>query len=200
MSMIQIQEAIIVEGKYDVNTIRQIIDTVVIETGGFKIFSDRERLQMIRKIAEKRGILILTDSDGAGFVIRNFIKGAVPPSQVKHAYIPDILGKESRKRQASKEGKLGVEGMSPEIIRTALLRAGVTLVDSLEVLDDQKPFQKMLNKTDFFELGLSGAGSTARRKALLKHLALPEHMSANALLEFINAVSSADEVRRFLSE
>ncbi len=195
--MIKIKEAILVEGKYDVNTLRQIVDTVVLETGGFRIFNDKERLQMIRRIAAKRGILILTDSDGAGFVIRNFLKGALPTSQVKHAYIPDIIGKESRKAHASKEGKLGVEGMRPEVLREVLRRAGATL------LDDRVDAETSLGitKADFYALGLSGGPHSAkRRQLLLQELALPAHMSANALIDFLNAVSDAEEIQKILSK
>lgn len=197
--MIRIQEAIIVEGRYDINTLRQVVDTVIIETGGFRIFNDIERLKMIRKIAEKRGILILTDSDGAGFVIRNFLKGALPPAQVKHAYIPDIFGKETRKRKGSKEGKLGVEGMRPEILRQALKRADAIFLDGKECAAQQP--NNTLSKADLFAMGLSGGpGSAERRKELLCRLDLPMHMSANALLEFINAVSDADTVQKIIAE
>ena len=122
--MIRIREAILVEGRYDVNTMRQVVDTVVLESGGFRIFNDKEQLKLLRRIASTRGLIVLTDSDGAGFVIRNYLKGALPAGSVKQAYIPDIAGKERRKRHASKEGKLGVEGMRPETIVQALRRAG----------------------------------------------------------------------------
>ena len=135
--MIEIKEAIIVEGRYDIQTLKQCVDTVILQTGGFRIFKDKERLQMIRKIAQKRGILILTDSDGAGLVIRNFLKGAIPTNQVKHAYIPEILGKESRKRHASKAGTLGVEGMSQDVLKNALISAGATILG-----DEQKTIKQ----------------------------------------------------------
>lgn len=196
--MIQVKEAIIVEGRYDCNTLRQIVDAVIIETGGFRIFNDKQRLEMIRKIADKRGILILTDSDGAGFVIRNFLKGAIPQEQIKHAYIPDIFGKEHRKRQASKEGKLGVEGMRPEIIKQALLRAGATIFEGSR---EQSTNNKKLTKADLFTFGLTGgSGSCKRRHALLQRLQLPEHMSTNALLEFINAISDIEAVKKIIAE
>lgn len=127
--MIRIREAVLVEGRYDVNTLRQIVDTVVLETGGFRIFSDDDQLRLIRRIAVVRGLIILTDSDGAGFVIRNYLKGVLPNEQIRQAYIPDIAGKEARKRKISKEGKLGVEGMRPEIIQKALLDAGATVLE-----------------------------------------------------------------------
>ncbi len=197
--MIRIREAVLVEGRYDVNTLRQIVDTVVLETGGFRIFSDDDQLRLIRRIAAVRGLIILTDSDGAGFVIRNYLKGVLPNEQIKQAYIPDIAGKEARKRKISKEGKLGVEGMRPEIIQKALLDAGATVLDG-DTPELNK--RKIITKADLFFYGLSGGqGSAERRRALLKAMELPEHMSANALLEYINAVSdkkSLEEILRML--
>ena len=197
--MIRIREAVLVEGRYDVNTLRQIVDTVVLETGGFRIFSDDDQLRLIRRIAAVRGLIILTDSDGAGFVIRNYLKGVLPNEQIRQAYIPDIAGKEARKRKISKEGKLGVEGMRPEIIQKALLDAGATVLDG-DAPELNK--RKIITKADLFSYGLSGGqGSAERRRALLKAMELPEHMSANALLEYINAVSdkkSLEEILRML--
>ena len=196
--MIKIREAILVEGRYDVNTLRQLVDTVILETGGFRIFKDRERLQMIRKIAARHGILILTDSDGAGLTIRSFLRGALPKEQVKHAYVPEIMGKEGRKRQSSKEGKLGVEGMPQDILLCALKRAGATIIG--EGKQAQTEQDAPLLKADLYALGLSGvAGSEGRRKALLRALELPQYLSANALLDFINAVSSRAEVMEILA-
>ena len=193
--MIEIKEAIIVEGRYDIQTLKQCVNTVILQTGGFRIFKDKERLQMIRKIAQKRGILILTDSDGAGLVIRNFLKGAIPTNQVKHAYIPEILGKESRKRHASKAGTLGVEGMSQDVLKNALISAGAT------ILGDEQKTIKQLVKADLFALGLSGqSGSEQKRKALLKKLNLPQYLSSNALLDFLNAVSNKDEIFEIIKE
>ena len=193
--MIEIKEAIIVEGRYDIQTLKQCVNTVILQTGGFRIFKDKERLQMIRKIAQKRGILILTDSDGAGLVIRNFLKGAIPTNQVKHAYVPEILGKESRKRHASKAGTLGVEGMSQDILKNALIAAGAT------ILGKKKKTIKQLVKADLFALGLSGqSGSEQKRKALLKKLNLPQYLSSNALLDFLNAVSNKDEIFEIIKE
>lgn len=193
--MIEIKEAIIVEGRYDIQTLKQCVDTVILQTGGFRIFKDKERLQMIRKIAQKRGILILTDSDGAGLVIRNFLKGAIPTNQVKHAYIPEILGKESRKRHASKAGTLGVEGMSQDVLKNALISAGAT------ILGDEQKTIKQLVKADLFALGLSGqSGSEQKRKTLLKKLNLPQYLSSNALLDFLNAVSNKDEIFEIIKE
>ena len=190
--MIRIREAIIVEGRYDVNTVKQLVDTVVLETGGFRIFSDRERLAMFRRLAQMRGLLILTDSDGAGMIIRNYLRGAIPPSQIKHAYIPEIFGKESRKRAPSKEGKLGVEGMKPDVLRMALARAGATVLDGTE---GETPIRPPIKKADLYALGLSGRpGSEVRRKAVLHALQLPANLSANALIEFLNVVSDLEEL------
>lgn len=199
--MIRIQEAILVEGRYDVNTLRQLVDTVVLETGGFRIFKDRERLKMIRKIAAKRGILILTDSDGAGLTIRNFLRGALPKEQVKHAYVPEIMGKERRKKQESKEGLLGVEGMSQDILERALVRAGATILGQENAKKDVFSHTEQITKVDLYELGLSGQpGSDQRRKALLKALDLPQYLSANALLDFLNAISSRTEIAQILQK
>ena len=183
--MLKIQEAIVVEGRYDKNTLEQFVDTVILETRGFGIFNDGERLELLRRIAEKRGLIILTDSDGAGFVIRNYLKGALPPQQVKHAYIPDCPGKERRKRYPGKEGKLGVEGMPPAVLEQALRRAGAVFVEpSVSVAAPPA-----LSKTDLYLGGLSGgAGSREKRQRLLKKLGLPEHLSTNALLPVLSAL------------
>ena len=195
--MIRIREAIVVEGRYDVNTVRQVVDTVVLESGGFRIFHDKDQLRLLRKIAATRGLIVLTDSDGAGFVIRNYIKGALPPGSIKQAYIPDIAGKERRKRHGSKEGKLGVEGMRPEVILEALHRAGATFEDESE---SSAQSTTLISKADFFAWGLSGhQDSVKRRAAVLKALDLPSHMTANALLEFINAVSSRAELEEIIN-
>ena len=187
--MICIREAIIVEGRYDKNTLAQIVDAPILETSGFGIFHDRQRLALLRRLAETRGIIVLTDSDGAGFVIRNYLRGAIDPSQVKHAYIPDIAGKERRKRTASKEGKLGVEGMTPEVLLQALRNAGAEL-DGESISASSEP----VTKADLYALRLSGhADSASRRKALQKELGLPEHLSANALLQAINLLFTRGE-------
>ncbi len=195
--MQRIREAILVEGRYDVNTVRQVVDAVVLESGGFRIFNDKDQLRLLRRIASSRGLIVLTDSDGAGFVIRNYLKGALPPGSIKQAYIPDIAGKERRKRHGSKEGKLGVEGMRPEVILEALRRAGATFED-----EEEQATQKVkpINKADFFAWGLSGQKDSAnRRAAVLKALDLPAHMTANALLEYINAVSTRAEIEKVIS-
>lgn len=183
--MLKIQEAIVVEGRYDKNTLSQLVDTVILETAGFGIFKDKEKLSLLRKIGEKRGLIILTDSDGAGFVIRNYLKGALPQDQVKHAYVPDLFGKEKRKRKPGKEGKLGVEGMRPEVLENALRRAGATILEG----ETQKAGLPPLTKADLFACGLSGGeGSREKRQALLKKLDLPQHLTPNAMLPVLSAL------------
>ena len=189
--MLKIREALAVEGRYDKNTLSQLVDTVIVTTGGFRIFKDRAQLALLRRLAAERGLIILTDSDGAGFVIRNYLKGALPPEQVKHAYIPDLPGKERRKRAPGKEGKLGVEGMRPQVLEEALRRAGASFLSDGAAATPARP----VTKGDLFALGLSGGpGAAERRRRLLQKLELPEHMSANALLEVLNAVSSYDRL------
>ena len=179
--MIRIREAIIVEGRYDKNTLAQVVDAPILETSGFGIFHDSQRLALLRRLAETRGIIVLTDSDGAGFVIRNYLRGAIDPAQVKHAYIPDVAGKERRKRTASKEGKLGVEGMRPEVL--------------LEAEDAPLPGAR-ITKADLYAAGLTGgADSRAARQRLLEQLDLPEHLSTNALLEVLNALMTREAFR-----
>ena len=189
--MRRVREAIVVEGRYDKNTLSQVVDAVILETAGFGVFKDQERLALLRRWAPQRGILVRTDSDGAGFVIRNFLKGAIPPEQVKHAYIPDIRGKERRKRAPGKEGKLGVEGMPPQLLLEALERAGATFLDG----DGPRSPRGELTPAQLYVLGLTGRPDSAqRRQALLKRLDLPEHMSAKALLTVLNALYTSDEV------
>ena len=188
--MLRIREAIVVEGRYDKNTLSQMVDTVIVETSGFGIFKDKERLALLRRLAEKRGLIVLTDPDGAGFVIRSHLRGSIPPEQVKHAYVPDVYGKERRKRRGGKEGKLGVEGMPPQVLEQVLRRAGAT------VLDAQAPERARpgLTKADLMAAGLTGGADSARRRqALLKELELPEHTSANALLQVLNGCYSREE-------
>ena len=188
--MRRVREAIVVEGRYDKNALSQVVDAVILETAGFGVFKDQERLALLRRLAQQRGIIVLTDSDGAGFVIRNFLKGAIPPEQVKHAYIPDIRGKERRKRAPGKEGKLGVEGMPPQLLLEALERAGATFLDG----DGPRSPRGELTPAQLYVLGLTGRPDSAqRRQALLKRLDLPEHMSAKALLTVLNARYTSDE-------
>lgn len=191
--MRRVREVIVVEGRYDKNALKQVVDAVVVETKGFGVFSDRERLALLRRLAAERGLILLTDSDGAGFVIRNFLKGAIPKSQLKQAYIPDRYGKERRKAAPGKEGKLGVEGMPPQVLLEALERSGATFLE-----DSERQEGPGLTKADFYDLGLTGTpDSSARRAALLRRLNLPERMSANALLEAVNLLYTREE---FLKE
>ncbi|MBW7573317.1 toprim domain-containing protein [Caproiciproducens faecalis] len=186
--MIKVKEAVIVEGKYDKIKLSSIIDGLIIETRGFRIFRDKEQMAMIRRLADKRGILVLTDSDSAGFLIRNYLSGAVSADKIKHAYIPDIFGKESRKEKPSKEGKLGVEGVPVQAIVDALQRAGVTCNA------DEAPAGRKIAKTDLYLAGLSGgANSAQKRAALLKELALPEHLAVNSMVGVLNSIMSYDE-------
>lgn len=187
--MIRIQEAVLVEGRYDKNTLSQIIDAPIFETSGFGIFKDKAQMALLRRVAQSRGLIVFTDSDGAGFVIRNYIKSAIPAEFLKHAYTPDIMGKERRKASPGKEGKLGVEGMTREIILEALRRAGATFDDGITQRGTQ------ITKQDMAALGLSGsANSSALRQALIKKLDFPSHMSANALLQALNLLYSLEEL------
>ncbi len=189
--MISVKEVIVVEGRYDKNTLSQVFDAVIVETSGFGLFKDREKLALLRRLAEKRGLVVLTDSDGAGFVIRNYIKGAIDPALVKMAYIPDMPGKERRKSSPSKEGKLGVEGMSAEVLIAALRRAGATLGGETATHRTGG-----ITKATLYELGLSGRpDSAARRRELLKKLDLPEKLGANALLDVLNALYDEESLR-----
>lgn len=188
--MIKIKEVIVVEGRYDKNTVSQAVEATVIETAGFGIFSDVEKLALLKKLAEKRGLIILTDSDSAGFLIRGHLKGKLGKLPVKQAYIPDIAGSEKRKRTPSKEGKLGVEGMTRQVIIDALLRAGATISDDAVPADAAPP----ITKADLYEAGLSGAADSAdRRQRLLRELGLPARLSPNALLDVLNAMYTRDE-------
>ena len=194
--MLKIKEAIVVEGRYDKNTLSQIVDAPILETSGFGIMKDKQQLNLLRKVAQLRGLIVFTDSDGAGFVIRNYLKGAIPAKYLRHAYIPDIHGKEQRKSAPGKEGKLGVEGMTPQIILDALRKAGATVLGEERVRSAGN-----ITKQDMMELGLSGgADSSYLRKKLLKKLDLPEHMSANAMLQAVNLLYTLDELREILSQ
>lgn len=189
----RIQEAIVVEGRYDKNALSQVVDALILETSGFGIFRDEERLALFRRLAAERGLIVLTDSDGAGFVIRNYLKGAVDPAQVKQAYIPDRPGKEKRKRRPGKEGKLGVEGMRPEVLLEALRRGGATFLTG-EVPERGKG--RSITKTDLYLAGLSGTPDAAEnRERLLERLDLPQHMTANALVEVLNILYGYDELQ-----
>lgn len=191
--MLKTDKIIVVEGKYDKIKLSSIIDAVIIETDGFGIFKDKEKQRFIRKLAEKKDIVILTDSDSAGFVIRNFLSGILPKSKIINAYVPDIYGKEKRKDIASKEGKLGVEGIPAEIIKDALQKAGAIVSEEKE--------KRLVTKQDFYSDGLTGgAGSKEKRLRLLKALDLPEKMTANAMIEIINAFMSYDDYKNAINE
>jgi ribonuclease M5 len=194
--MVKIKEAILVEGRYDKNTLSQIVDAPILETNGFGIFKDKQQLKLLRQVAEIRGLIVFTDADGAGFVIRNHIKSAIPGKFLKHAYTPDIFGKERRKAAPGKEGKLGVEGMRPEIIVEALRKAGATIEGETEVRTRQE-----IGKADLMSLGLAGMpGSEENRKKLMKHLDLPERMSPNALLQALNLLYSLEELTQLMEQ
>ena len=193
--MKKVKEVIVVEGRYDKNALSQVVNATVITLGGFSVFNDKEKLAFLRRLAEKQGLIVLTDSDGAGFVIRNYLKGALPKDQVKQAYIPDIYGKERRKRVPGKEGKLGVEGMKPDVLLSSLERAGATFLD-----EESGTIQKKdpITKADLFALGLTGGqDSSAKRQALLRKLELPEHLTANGLLEALNLLYSREDFLKF---
>ena len=194
--MVKIRQAIVVEGKYDKNTLRQLVDAPRFTTDGFGVMHDKKLLAFLRQVAEKRGLIILTDSDGAGFVIRSYLKGALPKQGVLHAYVPDLYGKEKRKAVPGREGKLGVEGMPPEILLQALKNAGAQI-------EGQQPEQRResITKQDLYAVGLSGtAHSSQRRQALLAKLCLPEHMSSNALLEALNVMYDKQEFLELMEE
>ena len=194
--MLKIREAIVVEGRYDKNTLAQIVDAPILETKGFGLFKDPKQLELLRSVAKKRGLIVLTDSDGAGFVIRNHIKSAIAAKYLKHAYIPDVAGKEKRKAAPGKEGKLGVEGMSPEVLLAALKNAGATIEGESTARGNNQ-----ITKQDFVEFGLSGGrNASERRKKLQDRLHLPEHMSANALLQALNLLLSREELAEIVRE
>ena len=186
----KIKEVIVVEGRYDKNTLSQVVDATIVDVGGFGVFNDREKLSLLRRLAQTRGLVILTDPDGAGFVIRNHLKGALPKDRVKHAYVPDVYGKEKRKKKGGKEGKLGVEGMRPQVLLDALRVAGVRF-DGEETVRSGAA----ITKADMLDARLVGDGSNALRSALVKELDLPEHLSANALLEVLNLLMTRTEFR-----
>lgn len=193
--MVKIKEAILVEGRYDKNTLSQIVDAPILETGGFGIFKDAEQMALLRRVAQVRGLIVFTDADGAGFVIRNHIKSAIPAQFLKHAYTPDVFGKERRKAKGGKEGKLGVEGMSREVILESLRRAGATFEG-----EETAGTRHQITKADLMDLGLYGPGSAELRTALIKKLGFPEKMSTNAFLQAVNLLCSLDELKQALEK
>lgn len=189
--MIKLKEAVIVEGRYDKIKLSSVIDAPIIETNGFRIFNDKEKQNLIRKIATERGILIMTDSDSAGFIIRNFLKGSVPKDKIKNAYIPQLCGKEKRKSQQSKEGFLGVEGVCDEVIIEAVKKSGAQILGQEDFNE-----RREITKSDFYELGLTGKeNSKILRKKLLNHLNLPEYLTTNALITALNCLYSLEEIK-----
>ena len=193
--MIKLKEAVIVEGRYDKIKLKNLIDAPIIETNGFRIFNDKERRNLIRQIADKRGILVMTDSDGAGLVIRNFLNGVVDKSKIKHCYIPQIEGKEKRKEHKSKEGFLGVEGVSDRVIIDAVRKSGAT------VIGEEAYVREEITKADLFALGLTGSENSAqKRKSLLKNLNMPDYLSTNAMLTALNCLYSKKELCNIITE
>lgn len=194
--MVKIRQAIVVEGRYDKNTLSQIVDAPIFQTDGFGVLKDKEQLDLLRRVAVTRGLIVFTDSDGAGFVIRNYLKSAIEPKYLLHAYIPDVPGKEKRKASAGKEGKLGVEGMTPEVILECLRRAGASFVG-----EESAEVSHRITKQDFVELGLSGGtDSSLKRKALLRKLRFPEHMSANAMLQALDLLYDIETLRQLVKD
>lgn len=192
MDKLRVREVILVEGKYDKITLESVVDGLIFPVDGFSVFKDREKAALVRRLAEERGAVIFTDSDGGGVVIRSYLKGILPPEQVKEAFIPDVPGKERRKRAPGKAGTLGVEGMRPEILRQALLRAGVGV--------EEAPREPQFTKAGLYSLGLTGVpDAKERRLALQKALGLPANLSTGALLAVLNAVSTRREVEEILS-
>ena len=193
--MIRIREAIVVEGRYDKAALANVADAVIVDTAGFGIFSDREKLALLRRLARARGLVVLTDSDGGGFLIRGFLKSAIDPALVKHAYIPDIPGKERRKKSPSKEGKLGVEGMGPDVLEAALRRAGVTILG-----EGDKETAPPMTKAELYALGLTGRPDSAQKRAAVKKaLDLPEKLTTNGLLDVLNVLVTREELAALIS-
>ncbi len=192
--MLRLKEAVVVEGRYDKIKLKSLVDAPVIETNGFRVFSDKEKQNLIRKIADTRGILVLTDSDGAGFVIRNFLRGVVDKSKIKHCYIPQIEGKEKRKSQKGREGLLGVEGVSDDIIINAIKASGATIIGEEEKMSDD------ITKPDLFYLcfessAIGAQNAEKNRKKLLSYLNLPSYLSTNAMLTALNCLYSLEELK-----
>lgn len=194
--MISVKETIVVEGRYDKVKLSSVVDSPIIETGGFRVFKDKEKQNLLKKISRERGLLILTDSDSAGFVIRNFLKGIVPENELKHAYIPQLKGKEKRKAEASKEGLLGVEGVSGEVIAKAIKNSGATILN-----EDEKVIQNEIKKSDLYELGLTGRENSAvLRQKLLSYLELPAYLTTNAMLAALNCLYSLEELKELVKK
>ena len=192
--MKKVKEVIVVEGRYDKNALSQVVDATVVTLGGFSVFNDKEKLAFLRRLAEERGLIVLTDSDGAGFVIRNFISSIIPPDRITHVYIPDIFGKEKRKTAFSAEGKLGVEGVEEKILLEAFEKAGVTASPS-------NGKRRRITNLDLFEHGLSGReNSVQKRRLLLKRLELPERLSTSSLVKILNTFVTYEEFEKTVKE
>ena len=195
--MIKIKEAVIVEGKYDKIKLSSLIDGLIIETGGFQIFSDREKIELLRRLADTRGLLILTDSDSAGFLFRNHIQSCIPKEKIRHAYIPDLYGKEKRKLHPSKEGKLGVEGIDPEILLESIRRSGASAIEEAGSSEEKRKITKL----DLYEDGFSGgADSSKKRQVLLRELGLPERLTAKALVPVLNSLVNYEEYQKVVKK
>ena len=195
--MIKIKEAVIVEGKYDKIKLSSLIDGLISETGGFQIFSDREKIELLRRLTDTRGLLILTDSDSAGFLIRNHIQSCIPKEKIRHAYIPDLYGKEKRKLHPSKEGKLGVEGIDPEILLESIRRSGASAIEEAGSSEEKRKITKL----DLYEDGFSGgADSSKKRQVLLRELGLPERLTAKALVPVLNSLVNYEEYQKVVKK
>lgn len=195
--MLKLKEAIVVEGRYDKNTLSQLVDTLILTTEGFGIFHQPEKTALLRRVAAQRGLILLTDSDGAGFLIRSHLKGLLPPEQVKQAYIPDRYGKEKRKAHPGREGKLGVEGMPPQVLEQALRQAGATFLEG----ESASPPARAITKADLFRLGLTGGpDSRQKRQALYRRLDLPERLSTGGLLPLLNTFYTLEELEQTVAE
>lgn len=190
--MLKIKEAVIVEGRYDKLKLSNILDTLIVETNGFGIYKDKAKLRFIKKLAQERGIIVLTDSDHSGFQIRHYLSSGIAKDRIKHIYIPDIYGKEKRKKEPSKEGKLGVEGMSEKLL--------LELFNKADVSSENVVLENPVTNFDLYDMGFSGTpNAKANKKKLLKALDLPEFLSTNSLLSYINSAMSRDEFEEFVS-
>lgn len=213
---IRLKETVIVEGRYDRIRLSELIESPMIETGGFRVFKDKEKQELIRAVAKRRGILVMTDVDSAGFVIRNFLRGIVPQEQILHAYIPTIKGKEKRKQEASKEGILGVEGIDRDALIESIRNSGAHIINSLPLSKgggsahaDSEGLQNCtsdsenlsITKTDFFDYGLSGCANSAQhREEVLTSLGLPTYLTTNAMISALNCLFTKDEFEQYLSQ
>ncbi len=206
MNRIKLKETVIVEGRYDRIRLSELIESPMIETGGFRVFKDKEKQELIRAVAKRRGILVMTDVDSAGFVIRNFLRGIVPQDQILHAYIPTIKGKEKRKQEASKEGILGVEGIDRDALIESIRNSGAHIVSVGEGLappdyTEAKIVQSEITKTDFFDYGLTGCANAAvHREEVLSSLGLPTYLTTNAMISALNCLFTKDEFEQYLSQ